>query len=109
MHAHGFLHRDLKPENFLMGLKSKTHVTHIIDFGLSKSFISENQHIPYRKGKGLVGTARYASINAHLGKEISRRDDLEALGYVLLYFLRGSLPWQNLPGDTSSEKYRKIR
>ena len=95
MHAHGLLHRDLKPENLLMGLKTKTHVTHIIDFGLSKSlFIDESgTHIPYRNGKGLVGTARYASINAHLGKEISRRDDLEALGYVLIYFLRGSLPW----------------
>ena len=89
MHAHGLLHRDLKPENLLMGLKTKTHVTHIIDFGLSKSYILQEtmEHIPYRNRKGLVGTARYASINAHLGKELSRRDDLEALGYVLIYFL----------------------
>ena len=92
-----------------MGLKTKTHVTHVIDFGLAKSYILNNQHIPYRNGKGLVGTARYASVNAHLGKELSRRDDLEALGNVLIYFLKGCLPWQNLPGINSSEKYKKIK
>jgi hypothetical protein len=76
-----------------LGLKSKTHVTHVIDFGLAKSYIIDNKHICYKSGKGLVGTARYASMNAHLGKELSRRDDLEALGNVLIYFLKGSLPW----------------
>ncbi len=111
IHMHRFIHRDIKPENFLVGLNNKSAIVHVVDFGLAKRYFSstEQKHIPYRKDKGLVGTARYASIHAHLGEELSRRDDFEALGNVMIYFYKGLLPWQNLYGVTNSDKYRKIK
>lgn len=133
IHTKGELvHRDIKPENFLMGRGRERHTVFVIDFGLAKLFQNPRtgNHIPRKEGYSLTGTARYASINAHLGYgkwrlllnivstvtdlqphrylELSRRDDLISIGYVLIYFLKGSLPWQGMNGKTSEEKYRMI-
>uniref|UniRef100_A0A0E0KST6 non-specific serine/threonine protein kinase n=1 Tax=Oryza punctata TaxID=4537 RepID=A0A0E0KST6_ORYPU len=110
MHTRGFLHRDIKPDNFLMGLGRKANQVYVIDYGLAKKYrdLQTHKHIPYRENKNLTGTARYASVNTHLGVEQSRRDDLESLGYVLMYFLRGSLPWQGLKAGTKKQKYDRI-
>lgn len=110
IHARCFIHRDIKPDNFLMGIGRRGSQVNVIDFGLAKKYRDPRTHlhIPYRENKNLTGTARYASINTHLGIEQSRRDDLESLGYVLIYFCRGSLPWQGLKAATKRQKYDRI-
>jgi len=111
IHKRNILHRDLKPENFLIGLgkKRKENKIYIIDFGLAKRYRDPEtqQHIPCTQHKQLTGTVRYASIYTHLGFEQSRRDDLECLGFVLMYF-NGRLPWQGLKGKTRKELCNKI-
>ena len=93
VHGTGIVHRDIKPENFVVGWP-ETDALFIIDFGLAKRYVyPSGEHIAYRSGKGMTGTARYASLAASCGFEQSRRDDMESIGYVLLYFLKGSLPW----------------
>jgi serine/threonine protein kinase len=110
LHSKGLVHRDIKPENFMFGVNKKVHHVYIIDFGLSKKYWDQpnGKHCSMRTRLSLTGTARYASINAHKGVEQSRRDDLEAIGHMLLYFLRGALPWSGLDAKTQEEKYRKI-
>ena len=107
LHKRNYIHRDIKPENFLIGMQEKANIIHLIDFGLSKRFKNPktHQHIPYREDRTLTGTARYVSINTHLGIEQSRRDDLESIGYVLVYFLKGVLPWQGLK---NGNRYTRI-
>lgn len=110
VHSKNYIHRDIKPENFLIGLGKRSNQIFLIDFGLAKRFRDPktHQHIPYKENRHLTGTARYASINAHLGIEQSRRDDLEGVGYVLIYFVKGKLPWQGVSAQNKTEKYHKI-
>ncbi|KIW41741.1 uncharacterized protein PV06_07265 [Exophiala oligosperma] len=104
LHSNNYLHRDVKPENFLLGTGERGNIVYMTDLGLATyrdpdrwraSSPPRRVGVPARPPQ-LVGTCRYASINGHLGVAQSRRDDLEALGYMLVYFLRGNLPWQGL-------------
>ena len=94
----GIVHRDLKPDNFMLGsFANKDREIYLIDFGLSKKFLNDkNEHIEFQNGVGLVGTPRYTSVNSHLGHQQSRRDDLESFGYILIYLMKGKLPWMNI-------------
>ncbi|KAM8703537.1 hypothetical protein ACLKA7_008199 [Drosophila subpalustris] len=109
LHMNCLLHRDIKPENFLMGLGSQRTRVFMIDFGLAKRYYrpSTRKHITYNERHELIGTARYASVHAHYAEQ-GRRDDLESVGYLLLYFLRGRLPWQGINAETRVQKYEKI-
>lgn len=109
LHLKCFVHRDVKPDNFLMGRGRHSPQVYMIDFGLAKKFYSKTsqQHIDYIENKELVGTARYASVRAHYAEQ-SRRDDLESVGYLLIYFRRGRLPWQGIQAETEAQKYERI-
>lgn len=109
LHLNCLVHRDIKPENFLMGLGDLRTRVYMIDFGLAKRFYWPNtrKHIAYNVHHELIGTARYASLHAHFAEQ-SRRDDLESVGYLLIYFLQGQLPWQGITANTMMQKYEKI-
>jgi len=113
LHSFGFIHRDIKPDNLLNERNTESIQLYLIDFGLSKRILDPitGDHVKPRIKKALTGTPRYASYANHAGKEQSRRDDLESLGYVLLYLFRGYLPWQNEVnfGTIMSAKHQNSR
>ena len=110
IHSKYYIHRDIKPDNFMTGRGPNEKKIYIIDFGLAKKYysVSRAQHIKFITGKHLVGTARYCGRNAHRGYEQGRRDDIESIGYVLMYFLLGVLPWQGLKAKKNEDQFEKI-
>jgi serine/threonine protein kinase len=110
IHSKNLIHRDIKPENFVIGLGDDENRLHAIDYGLAKKYrdVKTFEHIPYKENKPFAGTARYASTHTHQGIEQSRRDDMEAVGNVLVYLAKGSLPWQQTTAGTKQEHFQQM-
>jgi len=106
IHSKDVIHRDIKPENFLMGTGKNGNCIYVTDLGLAAEYRPNRAPRSVPSNPHLLGTAVFASVTGHLGVEQSRRDDMESLGYILLYFLRGHLPWQNVEGEMKQEKYK---
>ena len=105
-HDNSFIHRCLMPEHFLTGVKENARRIFLVDLAYVKPYRNRRtkKHMAYREGRSFVGSPRYASINSHLGVELSRRDDLENLGVVLIYLAKGRLPWQGIMSKSKRQK-----
>ena len=110
IHSANLIHRDIKPSHFALGLGVDSGKLFALDFWLAKQYRTAEEGVTLvpLETKGMTGSARYASINTHKKVEQSRRDDLECLGHVLIYFLKGELPWQGLQATNNAEKYEMI-
>ena len=108
IHSKNYIHRDIKPHNFLIGLKNEGLI-YLIDFGLSKKYKSgRGKHVKFSISKHITGTPRFCSVNAMRGVEQSRRDDLESLSYMIIYFFKGFLPWQGLKLVSKYQRFDAI-
>ena len=108
IHSKNYIHRDIKPHNFLIGEKNEGLI-YIIDFGLSKKYRTDRgKHVKFNISKHITGTPRFCSVNAMRGVEQSRRDDLESLSYLIVYFFKGYLPWQGLKIGNKYQRFQAI-
>ena len=108
IHKNNIIHRDIKPENFVIGVGKNKSMVYLVDFGLSKAYCEKEEHIEFKNNKNFTGTYRYSSIRNHRGIEQSRRDDLESIGYMLIYLYHGGLPWQGIKVANKAERNRCI-
>ena len=111
VHSRNYIHGNIKPAQFLMGRGLMKYKVYITPYRYSKRYRDpiSGLHIPYKEGLGFIGTANFASINQLKGNELIRRDDIESLGYTLLYFLKGILPWNNIKAKTLNERMEKVK
>lgn len=108
IHSCGYIHRDIKPDNFAIG-HTNTKNLYCIDFGIAKRYLKRNgEHVDYAENKRFCGTARYASIAAHNNIEQGRKDDMESVGYILVYLYKGKLPWQSIKHKDKQQRYKLI-